>query len=207
MGRVLRAFYQGGQYESAWVVTSPCWALVWSAPCPSGPPSRLGGSLLTEESWGAARSVPCLAWAPAPRSGLRVNASVLLFNGLLCSLALHSQAASSLPSGHMAVINTAGRPPVELDSFPLPQGASRRPKAGRGAVTHLFSVASLTIFLAANPNQLHRCPGVPVSQDPEQPPRVLSCWELRHETEQEGREAGGWAPCTSVGAAPTPQPS
>lgn len=37
------------------------------------------------------------ASVPAPCSGLRVSASLLLFNGLLCSLALLS--ASSLPAG------------------------------------------------------------------------------------------------------------
>lgn len=51
------------------------------SPLPAGPWSgrlpahqalrvRLGGSLLTEkESWGAAQSAPCLAWAPAPALG------------------------------------------------------------------------------------------------------------------------------------------
>lgn len=75
-----------------------------------------------------------LASVPASGSGLRVSASLLLFNGLLCSLALHS--ASSLPAGlpraaacrslRQQVACGAGQFPAALGSQRVAEGWEHR---------------------------------------------------------------------------------
>ena len=139
---------------------------------------------------------------PAPHSGLRVNASVSLFNGLLCSLALHSQPAGPAAQyGRTSVIKTAGRPWCwTVSRCPGEPAGDQRLGAQEYCLTS-FSVTTLRIFLAANPNQLHWHPDGPGSPRFMRGPHGCCCaWNSDTElSRRESRLEGGlpthlWVP-------------
>lgn len=71
--------------------------------------SPWGSRRTRKQTWVCCPESTLPASAPAPCLGLRVNASGLLFNGLLCSLALHCSQPAWLPGSHMSLIKIASR--------------------------------------------------------------------------------------------------